>query len=80
MSDKTVVEDLFDFMLLKQRIIDRMKEGPAPSQEYELDAADSIIRSAITHARGLALRISEVNKAAYAKGAEDTQQQEDKTL
>jgi hypothetical protein len=70
MSNKSVVDDLIDFMLMKQRIIDGMIEGAAPSQEYELDAADSIIHSAITHARGLIIRINEINKAAYEKGIE----------
>lgn len=76
MSNNLTTENLFEYLLLKQRIIDQMKESKAPCQEFELDGlevGDSIINSAIMHAKSVIVKINAVNKGAYEAGLESSE-------
>ena len=70
MTVKSINDELVDYAIVKQRIIDSMKEGEAPSQEMELFICDDIIRQAIVNARGVLIKINCVNREAYKAGTE----------
>ena len=67
---KSIADELVEYMVVKQSIIDRMDTEEAPSQELELDIADHIIRTAISNARSVVIKINCVNRESYKSGVD----------
>ena len=67
---KSLADEIVDYEVTKQRIIERMNKGPAPSQETEMFIADQMIMNAIISARGFLIKISCVNQESFLAGVE----------
>jgi len=67
---KSIADELVEYMVIKQSIIDRMAAEKAPSQEFELEIADHIIRTAIINAKSVVIKINCVNREAYKSGVD----------
>lgn len=76
MTVKSINDELVTYAIVKQRIIDGMREGKEPTQEMELWISDEIIRQAIVNAICVLTKISCVNKEAYKAGVADTESNE----
>jgi len=70
MNDKSIADELVDYSILKQRLIDGMSGGDAPNQEMEMYISDEIIRQAIINAKAVLIKINCVNREAYKAGIE----------
>ena len=74
MTVKSINDELVTYAVVKQRIIDGMREGKEPTQEMELYIGDEIIRQAIINAICVLTKISCVNKEAYKAGVADAEE------
>ena len=65
---KSLADEIVDYEVTKKRIIERMNESPAPSQEMEMFIADQMIMNTIISARGFLIKISCVNQESFLAG------------